>query len=91
MAKSLYQARMDYQGDGEYIALTHGSEEVWIPFQSIRIAVLESSQDHQDPMGDLMDLESVRLEYEGIEYDLGPYAALDNDVSEVLLEWYSPT
>jgi hypothetical protein len=91
MAKPLYQARMDYQGDEEYIALTRGPEEVMIPFQSIRIAVLESSQDHQDPMGDLMDLETVRLEYEGVEYDLGPYATLDSDVSDVLLEWYSPT
>ena len=64
---------------------------VKIPTQSIRVIGLESSQEHEDPMGDLMGLESIRLEYEGIEYDLGPYAALDNDVSEVLLEWYSPT
>jgi hypothetical protein len=64
---------------------------VKVPTQSIRIIGLESSQDHEDPMGDLMGLESIRLEYEGIEYDLGPYAALDNDVSETLLEWYSPT
>jgi hypothetical protein len=89
MAKPLYQARMEYRGDEDFIVLTHGSEEVRIPRQSIDLNGKRSSQDNKAQ--DFMARRRIMMYYEDSEYLIGPYSDLDNDVSEVLLEWYCPT
>jgi hypothetical protein len=65
------------------------------PLQDVRIKGLESSQEHEDPIGLLEDLDTVVLEvYLDDEYqffDVGPYDELDQDVADQLLEWLSPT
>lgn len=67
------------------------AQGVSIPRQSISVKGLESSQSHEDPEALLWALDSVVLEYQGVEYDLGHWSDIDSDTSEVLLEWLSPS
>ena len=63
---------------------------VKVPRQEIRIVGLESSQEDEDPENTLF-FHPIVIEHEGIEYDLGRFGDLSNDIQEVLTEWYSPT
>jgi hypothetical protein len=89
MAKPIYQARLDFKGDDDFIVLTHGSEEVWVPMQSIDLNGKRPSQDNNHR--DFMARRRLVMYYEGSEYLIGAYFDLDSDVAEVLLEWCCPT
>lgn len=77
--------------DNYTFELTKGSAKVVVPFQDLELEGFESSQEHEDPVGDLSEPESLTLVFEGENYQIPAYSDLEDNTSFFILEWYSPT